>query len=76
MQSFVDRDADEPPPQLPLRSLNEALAAERLRLDHRLEQIRNEVSALGEERAGAERRRATVDALLADDAGEDFALSA
>jgi hypothetical protein len=76
MQSIVERDVAEPPAQLPLRSLNEALTAERRRLDHRMEQIRNEMTALGDEGTRSERRRDTVDALLADNAGEDFALSA
>ena len=76
MQSFAERDAAEPPAQSPLRSLNEALTAERMRLDHRMEQIRDEMSALADEGDRVDRRRDAVDALLADSAGEDFALSA
>ena len=76
MQSFAERDGAEPPAQSPLRSLSEALTAERLRLDNRIEQIRDEMLVLADEGARAERRRDAVDALLADDAGEDLALSA
>ena len=76
MQSFAERDAAEPPAQSPLRSLSEALTAERLRLEHRMEQIRDEMSALADEGARTEQRRDAVDALLADDAGEDLTLSA
>ena len=56
MQSFAEHDAAEPPAQSPLRSLNEALTAERLRLDHRMEQIGDEMSALADEGARTEQR--------------------
>jgi hypothetical protein len=73
MHSYVEPAASE---RLTPRSLNTALAEERLRLDRRMDELRNEMAAVGHELAGADRRRSTVDALLADDAGADFALSA